>query len=276
MNQLRAFKSVLLVLALAATPAFAMEWTYSWGLHDYIVPDVDSHTFGINGTAQFTHTTASGTQYAGAFDLFLDNDKDDLDPDHIPIWWRLNFQSKRGLSEISSNLNLDFLFDFRTKVNTVSSVERQIKAMPGIVLAYDTGSFHASVTGLGGFYFLEIDDDVPDERGYTREDYRNPTGAFSLMADASFALGKSMRLGGSIQQWHDGDTWLENQYVASLRYDTDSWRAHSALILSVEFTEYNLDIYYPSSLGNPPTVPYLPILPWDDDIFVRFSFNSFW
>ena len=40
----------------------------------------------------------------------------------------------------------------------------------------------------------------------------------------------------------------------------------------MEFTEYNLDVYSASE----PTTPYLRILPWDNDVFIKLSINSFW
>lgn len=272
MSRFPAFRSTLPILAIATTPVFAADWSYSVGLHNTIVPEVDSHTLGINGSAHYDHTTASGVHLLGDFELFLDNDKDHLDPDHIPVWWKLNFEAKNRITQISSNVNLDWLFEIKTKTNTVSNIERQVKSMLGIRLKFESEAFHASVKGLAGYYFLEIDDDVAKERGYTRTDFRNSTDAFSIMADASIALGKSSRLYGSAQQWHDGDTWLDNQFTASLRYNVDHWRANSELVLEVEFSEYNLDVYSASE----PTTPPLQILPWDNDVFIKFSFNRSW
>ena len=221
-THLQSFRFAVL-LAVAANPVFASNWTYTVGLHDTIVSDVDSHTFGINGTAHYERTVASGVRLIGEFELFVDRDKDHLDPDHIPVWWKLNFEATNRLAQVSPKASLEWLFEIRTKTNTVTSIERQLKAMPGIRLNYESGSFNASVKGSAGWHFQEIDDDVPKERGYTRDDIRNSTGAFSVMADASIAIGKSSRLYASAQQWHDGDTWLDNQYTASLQYDADRW-----------------------------------------------------
>ena len=77
----------VIMLAGAASTASADEWQYWVGVHDFKVPDVDSHTYGVTGGVSVDKQTKSGTHLVGSVDLFLDRDKDDLDPDHIPIRW---------------------------------------------------------------------------------------------------------------------------------------------------------------------------------------------
>ena len=78
---------VALALTLVAGAGAAAEWEYSLGVHDMAVRDVDSHTYGIGGRAEVDTVTSAGRHMFGSVDLFVDHDKDDLDPDHIPMWW---------------------------------------------------------------------------------------------------------------------------------------------------------------------------------------------
>ena len=87
------FSSTLaaLLLASAASAGVAAEadWRYAIGVHDFAVPDVDSHTYGLNGSVSLDKRTDSGRHLFGSFDLFLDRDKDHLDTDHIPLGWQI-------------------------------------------------------------------------------------------------------------------------------------------------------------------------------------------
>ncbi len=265
--------AAVFALSLATTAAsFGAEWRYSYGVHDMVVAEVDSHTLGLNATILVEETTSSGVHLAGVGELFLDHDKDDLDPDHIPVWWRTHLSADGRLWDLTQSLGVSWVADINTKANTVSCVEREMKALPGVMLNYRAGPVQASLKGAGGFFFLEIDDDVPKERGYTRGDFRNSTFAGSFAGHVSVELGERCLLTVQAQNWFDGDTWLENQFVAELRYHLGASRKGSALVLGYEITEYNLDIYTPASTEGAS----LPILPWDDDQFLKLSFEKPW
>ena len=264
-------RAALLVIGLALGPTASAEWQYYLGAHDLSVPDVDSQTFGINVTFYNDHVTDGGIALDTAVDFFLDHDKDHLDPDHIPIWWMVDFEAKKSFFEPTPNVTLDWLLDIDTKANTVSSVERQIKALPGIAAEYANASFDASLKASAGYYFLEIDDDVAKTFGYTRDDFRHSTSAVALSADIGMAIASSGRLSGSLAEWSDGSAWLEKQFLLSMSFDTNLWRPGSKVLFEAEYTQYNLDHYVPSE---PTTSPYSPILPWDDDVLFRLSFVS--
>ncbi|WP_260865058.1 hypothetical protein [Shewanella sp. KCT] len=114
---------------------------------------------------------------------------------------------------------------------------------------------------------------MPRMRGYDREDFQNKTGAYTLAAATQFALGKDFDLSLAAQQWHDGSDWLENQLEARLSYDADHWSSKSQLVFSVKYNEYNLDPYARVPVDSP---DYLPILPWNKDLFVRVYFDMPW
>ena len=272
MKALRGFAFALALLAAHTTIAEAAGWRYSLGVHDTYVGEEDSNTFGINASVLFQHTTASGTHLAGATEVFLDRDKDDLDPDHIPVWWRLHLSADSSLWQPTDALGVSWVASVNTKVNTVSSVEREIKAMPGLTLHYRSDPCKAALEGDAGWFFLEIDDDVAKERGYRRDDFRNSTFAGSVAGRLSMELGDSLLLSGRAQDWFDHDGWLENQYLVELRYRLGGTARGPELVLAYELTEYNLDHYTPSN----PDGEVLPILPWDRDQFIKLAVEKHW
>jgi hypothetical protein len=267
MIRLRIFAG--LVLAGFAAIGEAADWRYSVGIHDFGVRDVDSHTYGLNGSLSVDKQTAAGRHVFGTVQLFVDRDHDDLDPDHIPIWWQVHAGSDGELAA-GTHTHVGWTAEFDTRVNTVSSVERQIIAMPAIVAGYDANRFQASLKAGAGWFFLEIDDDVPKTRGYVRDDLRNSTLGYSAAADLTLKLGASWTAFGSAQEWWDSHEWLQTQLKVALRMAAGHSHSHSSeFVLSADFNEYNLDVYAR------PDVPQ-PILPWDDEVMIRLSFDTTW
>jgi hypothetical protein len=73
----------------------------------------------------------------------------------------------------------------------------------------------ASAQASAGWFFLEIDDDVPKARGYVREErgaFRNSTLGYSLAADLTLKLGSSFRPTARRGQWWDSHDWVETHY----------------------------------------------------------------
>jgi hypothetical protein len=248
----------------AAGRANADEWRYWVGLHDFSVPDVDSHTYGAFGGVSIDKQTKTGRHLAGSIDLYLDRDKDDLDPDHIPIRWDVHLGSDGELWQ-ADRTHIGWTADIDTRMNTVSSVEREITALPAIVSWYDGAHVRPSLKAGAGWFFLEIDDDVPKTRGYDRSDFRNSTLAYSAAGDLTIKLGACCEVFGQAQSWWDSDVWLQNQYEAGLHVH-GGWMKHGELVLDADVYEYNLDVY--QRAGEP------AILPWNDDLLIRLSFNT--
>lgn len=247
---------------------------YQVGVQDMWVPDVDSHTFGVNVSAAMERTLRSGTHLSMDGDMFLDFDQDHLDPDHIPVWWQLHFGLAGPIMESATPgaWHLSWVADANTRVNTVSSVEREIRAVAGLAYGANLGPLSLEGRLGGGYFFLEIDDDVPVPRGYARDDLRNTTWVFSPALEAKWTVSPHFKLLGRAQEWHDGDTWLETKYLAALDWDLSEKIPGAALEFSVEFTRYNIAVYHPA--GSPPG--YLPVLPWDDDRLFKLSFDKWW
>jgi hypothetical protein len=265
-NCTRAIAAAALTLACAC--ANAADWRYSVGIHDFVVNAVDSDTYGFTASASADERTETGRHWFGSVDLSWDHDQDDLDPDHIPIWWQLHFGSDDVLWQLSSGVELGWTADLDTRINTVSSIERQIHVLPALRAAYQGNAVHASAKAGVGYFFLEIDDDAPKERGYVRADLRNTTVAESLATDATIRLGAAWKLAGRVQGWWDGSEWLQVEYAAELHLAADHSADHSEFVLSAEVNEYNLDVYQVA--GAP------PILPWDEDLLIKLVFITAW
>lgn len=257
----------------ATAKAESTDWRIAFGGHNTIVEQVDSHTLGAQAGFFVEHITDSNIRWKGDIDIYIDDDKDKLDPDHIPIWFETSFSVDGNLYRFSPAMNLQWQVTLDGKRNTVSSVEKQIKLFPGIVARYNSDKVYAGLTLAAGYYMLEIDDDVPRERGYDRDSFQNKTGAYSVAADTRVMLGKSFGIYAAAQTWNDGSDWLENKYTAVFSYHTDSWIADSLINLSVEYTQYNLDPY---DYQNQSAPGYQAILPWDRDTLVKLYVDIPW
>lgn len=259
----RAFSALALMLAAGAGDA--AQWQYSLGVHDMAVRDVDSHTYGIGGHAEVDGVTSAGRHLFGLFDVFLDHDQDDLDPDHIPVWWQTDLGIDGELWHGSRKMFIGWTAQQNTRMNTVSSIEREVHILPALAGGFDGDSFQASLKGGVGYVFLEIDDDAPRLRGYDRTTLRNTTSAGALAADTTFRIGESWEVFGHGEEWWDSDDWIQTQYIAGFRVATNRWAKGSQVIFSAEFNEYNLGGY--STPGLP------PVLAWDDDLMLRLDFR---
>ena len=91
-----------------------------------------------------------------------------------------------------------------------------------------------------GWFFLELDDDAPRERGYERSTLKNSTFAYAATAKFTLKLGESWAISGLARRWWDSDDMLESQYQAALRVDATSWigggsMKEPALVLSADY-----------------------------------------
>src|SRR6187431_3760676 len=111
----RAFAILLAVIAPGA--AEADDWRYWLGVHDFSVSDVDSHTYGVFGGMSVDKLTQAGRHLVGSVDLFADRDKDDLDPDHIPIRWDVHLGTD-GKFWQNDQAHLGWTADINTRMNT--------------------------------------------------------------------------------------------------------------------------------------------------------------
>lgn len=254
-----------LVLTLAAGAGEAAEWKYSLGVHDMAVRDVDSSTYGIGGHAEVDDVTAAGRHRFASFDVYVDHDKDDLDPDHIPVWWETDLGIDGEFWNGSRRMFIGWTISQETRMNTVSSIERQIHLLPAFAGGFAGNAVQASLKAGFGYNFLEIDDDAPRLRGYDRTNLRQSTSAAALAADTTIRLGASWQVFAHGEEWWDGGDWIQTQYVAGFHVATDRWGKGSQVSFSAEYNEYNLERY---------STPGLPaVLGWDDDLLFKLDFR---
>lgn len=252
-----------LFIALCCIPSLtnATDWSMTYGVHDFAVREKSSHTFGADLGILAEKMTDSGTHLNGSFTAFLANDQDELDPDYEPIWYKMDAQAMGELYPLTSHTGFNWLVRFDGTLNTPSGIEKQHKLFAGFDAHYTTSTINVSLKSLVGYYFLEIDDDVPLEKGYDTGDLQNKTTAYSVMADSKIKLNSKFGAYARIQQYRDNDQWLENQYELMINHDVTQWIQDSTLTLSTQHTQYNLDPYQKTGLT--------PILPWNSDTLVR-------
>lgn len=253
-----------------SVPANAFDWALRFGLHDMYVKKELSHTRGVHVGFLFDHETRSGYSMFGSVDLLVDNDKDELDPDHVPVWLMSMFYIKKQATDWGKSSSLNWYLDASGRRNTASSVEKTIKIMPGIKTEFNGKNAYGGIKLVAGYYMLEIDDDVPEIYGYGREWLNNTTFGFSLGADGSVDLGRSFELYGVAQHWRDADEWLENYFAFEVRYDSGALIKGSKIVFHAEYNEWNLDPYANLPLADP---DYIPVLPWNSDRFIRISID---
>jgi hypothetical protein len=254
-----------LALTLALGTAKAADWKYSLGVQNMVVRDVSSNTFGIGGHAEVDDITPADRHRYASFDVYLDNDHDHLDPDHIPVWWQTSLGIDDEFWKGSRNMFLGWSVRQDTRMNTTSSIERQIHLLPVVVFGFAGAAVHASLKAGIGYNFLEIDDDAPRLRGYDRTNLRQTGSAGAVAADARFRIGKAWDVFGHGEEWRDSDDWIQTQFVAGVHVAADRWGKGSQVAFSVEYNEYNLERY---------SDPGLPlVLAWDDDVLYKLAFR---
>jgi len=257
--------AVALACALASSTGEAAQWTYELGVHNMVVRDVDSTTWGLSGRAEVDDVTEAGRHRYGIFDVYLDHDEDHLDPDHIPVWWQTDLGIDAKFFQGSRKMFVGWAVTQDTRMNTVSSIERQIHLLPAIEAGFAGDAVRASVkTGIG-YNFIEIDDDAPRLRGYDRTNLRQTTSAGAVAADTTFNIGSSWEVFGHGEEWRDSDDWIQTQFITGFRVAADRWGKGSQVAFSAEYNEYNLERWQ---------LPGLPtVLGWDDDLMYKLDFR---
>jgi hypothetical protein len=266
----RFYCGFLPLFVLLALPAAAFDLKADYGFHDFVVPEVSSHTFGINAHLQTTHQFQVGPEMDISLDLFAEHDVDDLDPDHIPVWWKSAIHMGDKILGSGEATALSWIFDLNGMRNTVSSIEKQYKVFPGLRADFNADGWRLSLQATVGYYFMEIDDDVPRTFGYERDDLDHGKWGYSLLAETTIPIGVSCRLTGGLQLWSESDTWLQQQARVEFGFKlTES----TELVFGAEYNDYNLSVY---DKEDPSSPAYHPVLPTPDDMLLRISYRHQW
>ena len=116
-----------------------------------------------------------------------------------------------------------------------------------------------------GFYYIEIDDDTPVARGYSRQDTDDGEASNLFELKMAYKFSKDLQLSGYARQYsaNMGMENLERNYELLVAYrGFDYLSEKSTLNFEVKHTEYNLERF----LKNPPAIP---ILPFDNETLIQ-------
>ena len=267
----------LLTYTLLASSLNAMSFEASVGTHDFIVSDIKddtpndgidsgtSHTLGLNAAIYVKHTTKSGINLVAKAEAFLDNDKDHLDPDHIPVWFDFLVDIDGVIHRLNDNNLFKWYLLMDNKQNTVSCIEREVRQHLGVGYEYINGGLTLDVNAYSGFYYIEIDDDTPVARGYTRQQMDDGEASNMLQFTVAYQFDKHWLASFDARTYNAnaGMENLENNFEFDLKYSGAYILTEgSTLNLKIKHVKYDLDRFYVSSTG-------LPILPFDNDTLVQ-------
>ncbi len=270
-------QSALFATVLLSAPLSAMEFEWSVGVHDLVVQDIkndlvtdgissgDSHTFGINTAIYVHHTTQSGINLNAKAEVFLDNDQDELDPDHIPIWFDFSFYVDGEMYKINENNQLTWLIKMDNRQNTVSCVEREVRQHLGLGYEYHKGGFTFDANLLAGFYYIEFDDDTPVARDYTREDTDDGEASHVYMLDAKYVFSKDLSVFAEYRHYaaNMGAATLEDNVNALVSYmGSNLFGEGTGFHLKAKYVKYDISRFYRDSVG-------IDIVPFDNDTLIQ-------
>jgi len=269
------FSSLVFLGVLVSSSLEAVTLGVDVGLHDFIVSDIKndtpldgisggtSHTLGVNAALWVQHTTEKNINIFAKAEGFLDKDNDHLDPDHIPVWFDFVIDIDGEIERINENNLIKWYVYMDNKQNTVSCIEREIRQHIGVGWEYQRKALTLALNAYAGFYYIEIDDDTPGKRGYTRLELDDGEASNVFEFEFDYKFNKSWSFAGSLKRYsaNAGFEELETNYDFLLTYDTsDAFLEGTTLNLKVKYTKYNFDRFN--------THP-LDVLPWDNDTLVQ-------
>lgn len=255
------FIKIGLIFLVCSTILFSnpLKVEYSYGLHDFVVEE-DTHTVGINAGLFATYNTDETTRHLLSAEVFVEHDESELDPDHIPVWFRADYGFSKMLFNQGEALKLNTIFDFSWKMNTVSSIEQYVKTGGGFAFSWKEGGFSLTPKVLLGTYYLEIDDDVPKERGFSRSDLSDGYKlAFMYGVTMSWEMAKDVSLAVELEEWKESGEWLERYASVQIKYK--KYETFD-VVFSVEKTTYNLSDFQKNGID---------ILPWNEDTLFKLA-----
>jgi len=250
-------KSLLFIILNTALFSNTLNLDYSYGLHDFVVQD-EAHTVGINAEIYAEYITSPTTYQNASFEIFTEYDEVELDPDHIPVWFRANYGFSTILLEQDETFNLNAVVDLEWKMNTVSSVEQYLKSGVGLEFAFKEGSLTLAPKILVGAYYLEIDDDVPLSNDFERNDLEvGYKAAIMYGARVLWDIDEDVTLGVELEEWNEKGQWLERNTLIDVTYKkTENFH----IVFSAEKTIYNLSNFRKDCID---------ILPWNQDTLFK-------
>jgi hypothetical protein len=259
--------------------ASAVEFEASVGVHDFVVSDIKndvvkdgirsgtSNTFGLNTALYIKHKTKNNIVFLAKAEAFLDHDKDHLDPDHIPVWFDFLLDIKGPLYRVDAQNTFKWYILMDNRQNTVSCVEREVRQHIGVGYEYKRAGFTFDLNAYAGFYYIELDDDTPIARGYTRQDTDDGEAASALSLELKYQFTKAFSMYGKVKRYsaNTGMEKLEDNAEILLQYKDEKGNLFvkgTTLNFKVKYVKYDFDRFYRQSIG-------VPILPFDNDMLIQ-------
>jgi len=274
---LKFLKSSFLAAFVLASSLGAQDIHVSAGFHDFVVQDIkddgglhgipsgDSHTFGVNVGIWAQHTTPSKINILAKAEMFLDRDKDDLDPDHYPIWFDFLVDVDGPLYSINEKNTLAWYVYMDNRQNTVSCVEREIRQQIGFGYVHKQNSFDIALNAYAGFYYIEIDDDTPVARDYTRQELDDGEASTAFEVEGHYYFNNTLDIYARVRNYfaNTGFEELETNYEFQCSYHpkkSSFLRDDATLHVKIKYNQYNFDRF---------NVHTLDMLPWDNDMLIQ-------
>ena len=267
--------SVCSVGLLITTSANAVSYKINYGLHDVMVQNIKddgalghiksgtSHTFGISTAFLVEHKTQNNINMLAKVEFLLDRNKDHLDPDHIPLWAIYLLEGDGQISQLNKSNNIKWLVFMDGKQNTANSIEREVRQFAGVGWQYNQNNFQFGANAYLGFYFIEIDDDTPVARGYTRDELDDGESANLLELTGRYNINENfyLSLRGRYFSSNTSFEHLENNIDFSLAYD-NFLDKDMTLNFKINYVSYDFDRFNTREVD---------ILPWDNDTLFQLS-----
>ena len=272
------FKYILLGASLFITNSVnAVSYKLSFGIHDLMVQNIKddgglghiksgtSHTLGINSAFIIDHQTQNNIKLFAKAEILLEYNKDQLDADHIPLWERYLLKGDGRISQLNKNNQAKWFVFIDLKQNTVSGIEKEVRQFTGIGWQYSQNNFEFETNAYIGFYFIEIDDDTPVMRGYSRNELDDGESANLLEVKGKYTINNNLHflLRGRYFSANMGFEPLESNIDFSLVYD-NFLQKNKTLNFKVNYVKYDFDRFNTKSLDQ---------LPWDNDTLIQLNIS---
>jgi len=238
-----------------------VDWKVRLGVTDFQVES--SHTFGISAGLKGLYETQGGIRLKLLISTIVDFDHDHLDSDHIPVWFKSYVKGEKEFIALGPSVKILGTGDFEHKMNTVSSIEQSADLMAGLKLLYATSRVEIFAKFGAGGYYLEIDDDLPEEYSdYRREDLSNGEFAWFQEYKGKLCFTDKFSISARYKNFRSSDIGsLETREEIKMAYQ---FSPAKQFVLKAEKTRYNLDQFERSAGDNG-----LKVLPFDEDTYYQ-------
>jgi len=263
----------LLGILFCASFLNATDVYYKIGAHDFIVSDIEpnqevsqdaSHTPGVDIGLIILNQFDENNKVQGILDIYFDYQIDEeLDDDHIPVYFEYLVEYDSIFYRFASHATISWGMHIENKQNTVSSIEQEMNNYLTLNYRYHTQTLTLDLTLGTGTHYMEIDDDVPLERGYSRDDLENSSTSFiSQLSLAYLQQNFNVEIKGRyISTYYCDPLRSDIAFLYSMK-NLDFLPEDGVLTLKYRYTQYNWDRFQEEEFTQ-------SVLPWDNDSMLQ-------